>query len=564
MPPGSRLSRREHWYDNAIFYQVLVSMFKDGAGEGIGTLEGVREKLDYLQWLGVDCLWLPPFYASPLRDDGYDISDYYSIHPQFGTMEDFDALVAAAHERGMRIITDLALNHTSDQHEWFKQSRRDPDGPYGDYYVWSDHMERYPEIRIIFTDVETSNWAWDEVRQKYYFHRFYSHQPDLNYDNPAVHEEVFKVIRFWMDKGLDGFRLDAIPYLYERDGHGGESLPETHEFVRAVRRMMDEHYPDAIILAEANQPPAETVKYFGTGDEFHMCFNFPLMPRLFQALASADAQPIYDIMAQMPALPPTAQWATFLRNHDELTLEMVDDDKRQLMYDAYAPEAGMRAHVGIARRLAPLMGGDRRRIELMFSLLMTMPGAPFIYYGDEIGMGDDISLPDRDAVRTPMQWDDGPGAGFSTAPAASFRRPLISGGPYGFQSRNVAASRADASSLLNHLRNLIHLRKSLPVLGTGDWQPLRLGPSAPVLAFRRAFPAGESADGSRADSVVCLHNLSDQPQRVDLTGLSGQPDPAAWEVIAGSFESGLGTDSHASAPTSLTVPPFGYLWLRER
>ena len=485
-----------------MFYQALVGAFQDGRGDGTGTLSGVNERLDYLQWLGIDCLWLPPFYASPLRDDGYDIADYYSVHERFGTMEDFEELIAAAHARGMRVISDLALNHTSDQHEWFQQSRRDPEGPYGDFYVWSDDMERYPEIRIIFTDTETSNWEWDSVRGKYFFHRFYSHQPDLNYDNPAVHEEVFKIIRFWMDKGLDGFRLDAIPYLYERDGLGGESLPETHEFVRRIRAMLDAEYPGAIILAEANQPPEETIEYFGAGDEFHMCFNFPLMPRLFESLATGNSAPVYDLMQRMPGLPAGTQWGTFLRNHDELTLEMVDEAMREVMYDAYAPDKEMRAHVGIARRLAPLLGGDRRRIELAFSLLLTMPGAPFIYYGDEIGMGDDTSLPDRDAVRTPMQWSSQPGAGFSTAPAAEFFRPLIAGGEYGFKRVNVTDQRADENSLLHRVRQMIHTRKELEVMSADSWTPLDAGNGA-VLAFQR---------GTGENTVTCLHNLSVEEQ----------------------------------------------------
>ena len=408
-----------NWYENAIFYQALVGSFKDAGpsgGQGVGTLQGVIEKLDYLQWLGVDCLWLSPFYASPLKDDGYDIADYYAIHPDYGTMEDFEQLVAETHKRGMRLMTDLALNHTSTEHEWFQASRRDPAGPYGDYYVWGDDPNRYPEIRIIFTDVEDSTWAWDEVREQYYFHRFYSHQPDLNYDNPAVHEEVFRIVSFWMDKGLDGFRLDAIPYLYERDGQGGESLPETIAFVEKLRAFMDENYPEAVMVAEANQPPKETMEFFGTGNRVHMVFNFPLMPRIYEALALGDATPLYSIMDEIPELPVGCQWGTFLRNHDELTLEMVDDASRELMYRHYLPDEQMRAHVGIARRLAPLLGNDRRKIELFFSLLLSMPGSPFFYYGDEIGMADSPSLPDRDAVRTPMQWAPGDGAGFTTAP----------------------------------------------------------------------------------------------------------------------------------------------------
>lgn len=428
------------WYHNAVFYQALVHAFKDGRGDGIGTLSGVTEKLDYLQWLGIDCLWLPPFYASPLRDDGYDIADYYEVNPVYGSMEDVEELIAAIHARGMRIVTDLALNHTSSDHRWFQASRQDPDGPYGDYYVWGDDPNRYPEIRVIFTDVEESNWAWDPVREQYYFHRFYSHQPDLNYDNPAVREEVKNVIRFWLGKGIDGFRLDAIPYLYERDGLGGESLPETIAFIEEIRALIDAEFPGAVMIAEANQPPAETRKFFGAGNRFHMVFNFPVMPRLYQALALNSATPVYEIMDDLGSLPASCQWGTFLRNHDELTLEMVDESVREQMYSAYLPDDAMRAHLGIARRLMPLMGGDRRKVELMFSLLFTLPGAPFIYYGDEIGMLDNPALPDRHAVRTPMQWDETEHAGFSTrAPAALGRGRRGLRGRAG-QQRGLAAA----------------------------------------------------------------------------------------------------------------------------
>ncbi|APT86257.1 alpha-amylase family protein [Corynebacterium flavescens] len=493
------------WFRNAIFYQALVGSFKDTTGSGVGTLRGVIDKLDYLKWLGVDCLWLSPFYASPMRDDGYDIADYYSIHPDYGTMADFEELVAELKKRDMRIMTDLALNHTSIEHEWFQQSRLDPNGPYGDYYVWGDDAQRYPEIRIIFTDAEDSNWQWDETRGQYYFHRFYSHQPDLNYDNPLVHEEVFNILSFWMDKGLDGFRLDAIPYLYERDGVGGESLPETIEFIEKIRRFLDENYPDAIMLAEANQPPSETMEFFGKGDRFHMVFNFPLMPRLFQAFALGDASPIYNIMAAMPTLPENCQWGTFVRNHDELTLEMVDEGNRSLLYSAYLPDDSMRAHVGIARRLAPLMGQDRRKIELMYSLLLTMPGSPFLYYGDEIGMLDDTSLPDRDAVRTPMQWEPGPGAGFTTS--SHPRRPIVGG-----KGISVAEQVDDPESLLNVVRTMVQERKAHPELGTAPFEAVESGHIG-VLAFERG-------------GLLCLHNFCDET--VDLGMVELGPYGYAW------------------------------------
>lgn len=493
------------WHDNAIFYQALVGSYKDTRGEGVGTLRGVIEKLDYLKWLGVDCLWLSPFYASPLRDDGYDIADYYAIHPDYGTMEDFDELVNELHARGMRLMTDLAFNHTSTDHPWFQASRTDPEGPYGDYYVWGDDPLRYPEIRIIFTDTETSNWAWDPERKQYYFHRFYSHQPDLNYDNPKVHEEIFKILSFWLDKGVDAFRLDAIAYLYERDGLGGESLPETVDFVEKIRAFLEEHYPDAVILAEANQPPEETMEFYGTGNRFHMVFNFPVMPRLYQALALGDATPVYDIMAELPELPQGCQWGTFLRNHDELTLEMVDEEQRAVMYEHYLPDDQMRAHVGIARRLAPLLGNDYRKIELFYSLLMTLPGAPFLYYGDEIGMNDAPELPDRDAVRTPMQWEPGDGAGFTSS--SHPRRPIVGG-----VGVSVAEQLEDEESLLHRLRGLIQQRKAHPELGTAPFEAVETGLTG-VLGFQRG-------------GLLCLHNFTDEA--VDLGPVELGPYGYAW------------------------------------
>ena len=491
------------WYHNAVFYQALVHAFKDGKGDGIGTLSGVTEKLDYLQWLGIDCLWLPPFYASPLRDDGYDIADYYEVNPVYGSMADVEELIAAIHARGMRIITDLALNHTSSDHRWFQASRQDPDGPYGDYYVWGNDPNRYPEIRVIFTDVEESNWAWDPVREQYYFHRFYSHQPDLNYDNPAVREEVKNVIRFWLSKGIDGFRLDAIPYLYERDGLGGESLPETIAFIEEIRALIDAEFPGAVMIAEANQPPAETREFFGAGNRFHMVFNFPVMPRLYQALALNSATPVYEIMDELGSLPHGCQWGTFLRNHDELTLEMVDESVREQMYAAYLPDDAMRAHLGIARRLMPLMGGDRRMVELMFSLLFTLPGAPFIYYGDEIGMLDNPALPDRHAVRTPMQWDETEHAGFSTrAP----QRWAVVGGA------SVAAQANNEDSLLHTVRRMIAARHAHPELGTAEFEAVETGHEA-VLGFQRG-------------GLLCLHNFSADP--VDLGPVDLGPYGYSW------------------------------------
>lgn len=561
------------WYKNAIFYQALVSAFYDDGGRGTGTISGVTAKLDYLQWLGVDCIWLPPFFASPLRDDGYDVADYRSILPAYGSMSDLEELLDQAHKRGMKVITDLALNHTSSDHYWFQESRRDPDGPYGDYYVWGDDPHRYPEIRVIFTDVETSNWAYDEVRGQYYFHRFYSHQPDLNYDCPAVHEEVYSIIRFWMDKGLDGFRLDAIPYLYERDGQGGESLPETHDFIRSIRKLLDEEYPEAIMLAEANQPPAKVVEFFGegNGDQFHMCFNFPLMPRIYQAAARGVAAPISEIMAEMPALPPTAQWGTFLRNHDELTLEMVDDAERELMYDMYAPDPQMRAHVGISRRLAPLLGGDRNKLELFKALLLAMPGSPFIYYGDEIGMGENLYLPDRDSVRTPMQWSSALNAGFSTAEQEALRRPVIANERFGYQAVNVSAQLHLDNSLLRWFRDLIQIRKAHPAFGEGAYHEieqagdnLAAGGNPAILAFTRACGAAEGAagpavdkreqHGSETEVVLCVFNFADSAQaaHLDLSAFAGC---TPVELSGGAHFPQCGEQ-----PWTVMLPPHGFYW----
>lgn len=561
------------WYKNAIFYQALVSAFYDDGGRGTGTISGVTAKLDYLQWLGVDCIWLPPFFASPLRDDGYDVADYRSILPAYGSMSDLEELLDQAHKRGMKVITDLALNHTSSDHYWFQESRRDPDGPYGDYYVWGDDPHRYPEIRVIFTDVETSNWAYDEVRGQYYFHRFYSHQPDLNYDCPAVHEEVYSIIRFWMDKGLDGFRLDAIPYLYERDGQGGESLPETHDFIRSIRKLLDAEYPEAIMLAEANQPPAKVVEFFGegNGDQFHMCFNFPLMPRIYQAAARGVAAPISEIMAEMPALPPTAQWGTFLRNHDELTLEMVDDAERELMYDMYAPDPQMRAHVGISRRLAPLLGGDRNKLELFKALLLAMPGSPFIYYGDEIGMGENLYLPDRDSVRTPMQWSSAPNAGFSTAEPEALRRPVIANERFGYQAVNVSAQLHLDNSLLRWFRDLIQIRKAHPAFGEGAYHEieqagdnLAAGGNPAILAFTRACGAAEGAagpavdkreqHGSETEVVLCVFNFADSAQaaHLDLSAFAG--------CIPVELSGGAHFPQCGEQPWTVMLPPHGFYW----
>jgi maltose alpha-D-glucosyltransferase/alpha-amylase len=407
------------WYKRAVFYEVLVRAFADSNADGTGDLRGLISKLDYLSWLGVDCLWLPPFYRSPLRDGGYDIADFRKVQPEFGTIDDFVELIEAAHAHGIRIITDLVMNHTSDEHPWFQASRTDPTGPYGDFYVWSDTDTGYPDARVIFVDTEPSNWTFDPVRGQYYWHRFFTHQPDLNYDNPAVGDAMIDVMRFWLDMGVDGFRLDAVPYLYEREGTDGENLPETHAFLRRCRAVVDADYPHAVLLAEANQWPADVVEYFGDpavgGDECHMCFHFPLMPRIFMAARRESRFPISEILAQTPEIPESGQWGIFLRNHDELTLEMVSDEDRDYMWAEYAADPRMKANIGIRRRLAPLLDGDRKRLELFTALLLSLPGSPVLYYGDEIGMGDNIWLGDRDGVRTPMQWAPDRNGGFSRA-----------------------------------------------------------------------------------------------------------------------------------------------------
>ncbi len=497
------------WYKDAVFYEVFVRAFADGNGDGIGDLPGLTSKLDYLQDLGVDCIWLLPICPSPLRDDGYDVADYYRIHPDYGTVEDFRTLVEEAHQRGLRVIADLVPNHSSDQNAWF-QASRDPAHPehetYRDWYVWSPTDQRYREARIIFLDYEPSNWTWDPVRGAYYWHRFFHHQPDLNYDNPAVQEEMLKVVRFWLEQGIDGFRVDATPYLYEREGTNCENLPETHAYLKRLRAFVDEVAPGTVLLSEANQWPEDVRPYLGDGDEFHMNFHFPLMPRIYLALARADRAPIDAILARTPPIPDSCQWATFLRNHDELTLEMVTEEERQFLWSFYAPESRMRLNLGIRRRLAPLLEDDRARIELANSLLFTLVGSPVIYYGDELGMGDDIWLPDRDGVRTPMQWSDGPNAGFSAAAADRLYSPLIDDDVHGYHRVNVEAQRADPGSLLNRMRQMIQVRRAHRVLGRGTVRLLETDNRA-VLAYLRQHEGA---------TILVANNLSDAQQGVEL------------------------------------------------
>ena len=494
------------WFKRVVFYEIYLRGFHDGNGDGSGDFRGLTEKLDYLEWLGVGCIWLLPMYPSPLRDGGYDISDFYSIHPDYGTVEDFRSFVDAAHQRGIRVIADLVMNHTSSEHPWFLEARSSRDSPKRDWYVWSETDDRYPDARIIFLDTETSNWSWDPVAGQYYWHRFFSHQPDLNYDNPEVQEAMLDVLRFWLDLGIDGFRLDAVPYLFERDGTNGENLPETHDYLKRVRAEIDAVYPDRVLLAEANQWPAEVVDYFGDGDECHMAFQFPVMPRLFLSIRREDARPIVDILEQTPQIPENTQWGLFLRNHDELTLEMVTDEERDYMYAEYATEPRMKLNLGIRRRLAPLLDNGRDEVELMTAILFSLPGSPVIYYGDEIGMGDNIYLGDRDGVRTPMQWTGDRNGGFSRADFARLYLPPLMDPVYGYQAVNVEAHLRTPTSLLRWLHRFIALRKEHPVFALGSYEPLRTE-NHRILAHVRRY--GD-------DIALCVHNLARSAQAVEL------------------------------------------------
>jgi maltose alpha-D-glucosyltransferase/alpha-amylase len=502
------------WFKDAVFYEIYVRGFYDSNGDGVGDFRGLTEKLDYLEWLGVDCLWLLPMYASPLRDGGYDIADYYAILPEYGTLEDFRRFIDAAHARGIRVITDLVVNHTSDQHPWFKEASRSPDSPKRDWYVWSDTPERYKEARIIFTDTEKSNWTWCESAKGFYWHRFFSHQPDLNYDNPEVQQAMLDVVDYWLDFGIDGFRADAVPYLFEREGTNCENLPETHGFLKRLRAHVERRHPNALLLAEANQWPEDVVEYFGRGDEFHMGYHFPIMPRLFMALRQEDRRPIVEILERTPDIPSNCQWGMFLRNHDELTLEMVTDEERDYLYNEYAKDRRMRLNVGIRRRLAPLLDNDRRRIELLHALLFSLPGSPFLYYGDEIGMGENIYLGDRDGVRTPMQWSPDRNAGFSKADFERLYFPVINNPVYGYQSVNIESQMRYDASLLNWMRQIILLRKEHHVFGRGTMRFVK-PENRKIFAFLREH---------EGETVFCVFNLSQfaQPVELDLSEFEGR------------------------------------------
>ncbi|HKY30741.1 MAG TPA: maltose alpha-D-glucosyltransferase [Pyrinomonadaceae bacterium] len=532
------------WYKDAIFYEVYVRGFHDSNGDGVGDFSGLTAKLDYLQWLGITCIWLLPFYESPLRDGGYDISDYYAVLPDYGTLAEFKEFLSVAHAKGLHVIADLVINHTSDRHLWFEESRRSPDSPKRDWYVWSNSDQKYLQARIIFTDTERSNWTWDEQAGAFYWHRFFSHQPDLNYDNAEVQQAMLDVVSFWLDLGIDGFRVDAVPYLFERENTNCENLPETHRFLKTLRRFVEEHYPDALLLAEANQWPEDVVQYFGDGDEFHMGYNFPIMPRLFMALRQEDRRPIVEILERTPDIPACCQWGMFLRNHDELTLEMVTDEERDYLYGEYAKDRRMRLNIGIRRRLAPLMDNGRRRIELLHGLLFSLPGSPFLYYGDEIGMGDNIYLGDRDGVRTPMQWTADRNAGFSQADFARLYFPLIMDPVYGYQAVNVESQQRYSPSLLNWVREMIHLRKRHPVFGRGAISLIK-PKNRKIFAFTRSYTN---------ETALCVFNLAQSAQPVELN-LKDYEGYTPIEMMGEARFPSIG-----ASPYPLALGPRGFYW----
>src|SRR5947199_499322 len=537
------------WYKDAVVYQLHIKAFFDSNDDGIGDFHGLTEKLDYIKDLGVNTIWLLPFYPSPLRDDGYDVADYHNVNPMYGTRSDFQRFVGEAHRRGLRVITELIVNHTSDQHPWFQAARRAPQGSKKrDYYVWSDTPDKYKGTRIIFTDTEKSNWAWDEVANAYYWHRFFSHQPDLNFDNPQVLKAIYRVMRYWLDIGVDGFRLDAIPYLCEREGTNNENLSETHAVIKNIRAALDSHSRGKLLLAEANQWPEDVSAYFADGDECHMAYHFPLMPRIYMAIAQEDRFPITDILRQTPDIPVNCQWALFLRNHDELTLEMVTDVERDYLWSTYATDPRARINLGIRRRLASLMDNDRRKIELMNSLLMSFPGTPIIYYGDEIGMGDNIYLGDRNGVRTPMQWTPDRNGGFSRCDPARLYLPMIMDPVYGYEAVNVEAQSRSLASLLSWTKRLIAVRKSTQVFGRGSLSFIRPSNRA-VLVYVRQY---------QNEVLLCVANLSRSAQAAEI-------DLAPWrgrvplELLGRTTFPAIKSD-----PYLITLQPYGFYWFQLR
>src|SRR6202795_1101594 len=542
------LKREGSWYKEAIIYQVHVRTFFDGNGDGIGDFQGLAQKLDYVQELGSTAIWLMPFFPSPLRDDGYDISDYESVHVNYGTLDDFKTFLANAHDRGIRVIIEMVLNHTSDQHPWFVESRSSQQNPKRDWYVWSDTDTKYRGARIIFMDTEMSNWSWDPISRSYYWHRFFSHQPDLNYDNPAVREEMWNVMKFWLELGIDGFRLDAVPYLIEREGTSCENLPETHEVLLVLGKKVDAEFPGTMLLEAANKWTADLRPYFGNGDEFHMAFHFPLMPRMFMGLRLEDRKPITEIMQQTPEIPASCQWCLFLRNHDELTLEMVTDIERDYMYDIYARDKTMRLNLGIRRRLAPLLDNDRRRIELMNGMLMSLPGTPIIYYGDEIGMGDNIYLGDRNGVRTPMQWNGGWNSGFSIAETERLYAPLIQDPVYGYPAVNVLSQRESEHSLLRWMQRIITVRRSTGVFGRGSIEFLYPA-NHRILAYLRKLGK---------EVLLVVNNLSSSAQAVELD-LRRYKGNILIEMFGNNIFPRVG-----DLPYLLTMGPYQFYWFRLR
>lgn len=538
------------WYKDAVFYEVFVRAFADSNNDGIGDLRGLTSRLDYLKDLGIEVIWMLPIFPSPLRDDGYDVSDTYNIHPDYGVMDDFRNLVSEAHTRGLRVMVELVPNHTSDQHPWFKASR-DPAHPdhetYKDWYVWSDTDDKFTDARIIFIDYEPSNWTFDEVRGAYFWHRFFHHQPDLNYDNVAVQREMMRTVQYWIDQGADGIRVDAPPYLYEREGTNCENLPETHAYLKRLRAFVDAYAPGTLLLSEANQWPEDVRPYLGDGDEMHMNFHFPLMPRIFKALAEADRSSIEWIMERTPEIPEICQWGTFLRNHDELTLEMVTPEERQFMWEFYAPEPRMRLNLGIRRRLTPLLNNNLARIQCANSILLTFIGSPVIYYGDEIGMGENIWLDDRDGVRTPMQWSDEPKAGFTHKDLAADRlyAPIIDDNIYGYKKVNVAAQDRDPASLLNWMRKALHVRKQHPVFGRGTLTLLHPENQA-VLAYLR---------GSDTETILVINNLSSAEQEVTL-----DLSPYTGSILTDLF-TGNCLEIKASAEWTARMEGYAICWL---
>ena len=533
------------WYKEAVFYEVPIKSFYDSNGDGIGDLAGLTQKLDYLQRLEVDCLWLLPMYPSPMRDDGYDIADFYNINPDYGTLQDFDTFIEQAHNRNLRVITDLVLNHTSDQHPWFQAARK-PGNPKHDWYVWSDDPRKYKDARIIFTDTEKSNWTWDPVAKRYFWHRFFSHQPDLNYENPEVRAEILKIVHFWLEKGLDGFRLDAVPYLFEREGTNCENLPESHAFLKELRAYVDKNFSNRVLLAEANQLPKEVRPYFGDDDECHMAFHFPLMPRIFMSIRKEDRRPIVDTLLETPPIPDNCQWGLFLRNHDELTLEMVTPEEREYMYKEFAHVPRMKLNVGIRRRLAPLMEFGRRQMELLSSLILSLPGSPVLYYGDEIGMGDNIYLGDRDGVRTPMQWSPDRNAGFSRAdPERLYAQPILN--PVcSYLAVNVEAQERLPGSLLSFMKRLLDLRRRHPTFGRGSFSVLEPA-NTKVLSYMREY---------QGQALLIVNNLARfaQPVELDLSRFKG------WTPVEMFGHTRF--PPVAEAPYTLTLAPHGFLWFR--